>query len=300
MKKVIICLALILLCSPIAKAAHGNCTNSNHSHHSHTHSSNHNGSSSNPVYLINREQRTDEIKFPECDKHYAVTETTTNYYSDGTKRIFTNSTIYNSDGSVLVENCKSVKHVIYNGSHYFLVNRNKGYQILDDKAQEITTRKYTRMEILQPDRILVRFDKKYGIIDLSEKTIVPIKYQDFEEVGHEIFLTKLNGYWGLLDIDNNQLVKNDCEKIKPAYDTFILKRYGKYGLADKNGNIILNPTYDKIKKLGEYILVKRNRMYGVLDFEGKNVSEIQYKSIKIERNTLKGLNERGVWVEIKQ
>ena len=70
--------------------------------------------------------------------------------------------------------------------------------------------------------------------------------------------------------------------------------------ADKNGNIILNPIYDKIKKLGEYILVKRNRMYGVLDFEGKNVSEIQYKSIKIERNTLKGLNERGVWVEIKQ
>jgi len=301
MKKIVLFVVLAMFCCPIARAANSSqCVNHSHGHsYNHTHHSG-SSSSSTPVYLINKDSRTDEVKFPNCNKHYAITETTTNYYSDGTRRIFSNSTIYNSDGTVLISGCNSVKHIISDTKHYFIINKNKSYKIIDENAKILTTRKYTRMEEIEPNRILVKFDKKYGIIDLEENTIVPIKYKSFESKGHGIFLTKLNGYYGITDINNNTLVKNDCEKIKQVSDLFILKRYHKYGLADKTGKIILNPDYDKIKELGEYILVKKNGQYGIWNSDGENIAEIQYKSIKLHRNTLKGLTNRNVWIEINQ
>lgn len=315
MKKILsILLVLILSCGIVVADAHpagsshggghpSSHSGSPHSGHihstpTHSHSGHSSGSDSHPVYLVNTNHHQEEVKFQNCDSHYAVTDVTTNYYSDGTRRVFRNSTIYNSDGTVLVSDCSSLKHVIYGGKHYFLIRQNKGYKIIDENAVQLTFRKYTHMEEIKPNRILVKHDKKYGIIDLKENIIVPIKYQNLEQNGENIFIAKLNGYYGIVDIDNNTLVYPDCEKIKPLYDTMVLKRYHKYGLVKSNGEKILSPNYDKIKKLGEYILVKQNKKYGVLDSEGNFISEIIYSDVKLERNKLKGLKHKNNWVDI--
>ncbi len=301
MKKILsVLLVLLLSCSvAVAKCAQCGHSNCNHNHsHSNYHGNYSSGSESHPVYLVNSNHRQEEVKFQNCDKHYAITDITTNYYSDGTQRVYTNSTIYNSDGTVLESDCQSLKHTIYEDNHYFLIRKNKGYKIIDSQGQQLTFRKYTKMEEIKPNRIMVRHDKKYGIIDLKENVIVPLKYQDLEQNGENIFIAKLNGYYGIIDIENNTLVEPDCEKIKPLYDTMVLKRYHKYGLVKSNGEKVLSPNYDKIKKLGEYIIVKQNDKYGVLDSEGNFISEIIYQNIKLERNKLKGMKYKNNWVDI--
>ena len=298
MKKILVGLLIIFISCSVAFSKCATC-GSSHCNHSHNHGSHGSDSNSHPVYLVRTETRQDEIKFPNCADHYAIMDVTINHYSDGTQRTYTNGTIYHSDGTVLESDCQSVHHVIYNEGHYFIIKKANGYKIIDSEGKILTRKAYSKMTELEgkENRILVRRDKKYGIIDLHEGVIVPAKYQKFDPIGNKIFITKLNGYYGILDIDNNILVENDCDKIKPLYDTILLKRYHKYGLANSDGIIILNPSYDKIKKLGEYILVKKDKKYGVMDYEGNFVSEIIYDKIKLERNKLKGLKNK-IWSEI--
>ena len=300
MKKILAGLLVLVLSCGVACAKCSHCGSSGHHSHGHAHSYTHNSSSgeSHPVYLVNSTRHQEEVKFQNCDKHYAVTEVTTNYYSDGTRKVFTNSTIYNSDGTVLESDCLSLKHTIYEDKHYFLIRKNKGYMVIDSSGEQITHRKYTKMEELKPNRLLVRYDKKYGIIDLQENTIVPLKYQSLTQNSEDVFIAKLNGYYGIIDIENNTLVEPDCEKIKPLYDTMVLKRYRKYGLVKSNGEKVLSPNYDKIKKLGEYILVRQDKKYGVLDSKGNILSEIIYLDVKLERNKLKGMKYKNSWVDV--
>ena len=298
MRKILIGLFVIILSCSVAI---GKCSTCNHSpSQSHSHHSHDSSSDSHPVYIVRTENRTDEIKFPNCKDHYAIMNTTISHYSDGTIRTYKNGTLYNSDGTVLESDCQYIHHVIYENNHYFLIKKTAGYKIIDSQGKVLTKKAYSRMSELEgkENRILVRRDKKYGIIDLHEGTIVPTKYQKFESIDDKIFITKLNGYYGILDIDNNILIENDCDKIKHLYDTLVLKRYHKYGLADLNGNIILNIHYDKIKRLGEYIVVKKNKKCGLLDYEGNFIGEIIYDDIKLERNKLKGLKNK-TWEEIK-
>ena len=282
--------------------SHSSHGSSHHgSHHSARHHSSHSssGGNSHPVYLVRTENNQSEVKFQNCDEHYAITKTTTNVYSDGTRRSFSSSTIYNADGTVFESDCTSVKHTIYNDQHYFIVGKRDGYSIIDNDGKTVTSRNYSFMKELEPNRILVKRDKKYGIIDLRDEVVVPVKYQNFENVNKRIMIAKLNGYYGVVDFDNNTLIYPDCDKIKTLYDTMVLKRYGKYGLANLEGEKILEPHYDKIKKLGEYILVKKDNKYGVLNSDGEFIAEIIYKKIKLERNRLKGIQENSVWKDIK-
>ena len=302
MKKILLCVCLVVILGTcaIAKGSHSptghNCSsNCHHNHPHHTSGS----SSSEHVYLTNTEHNTYEQKFPNCKDHYAITETTTNYYSNGTKNVFSNSTIYNSDGSVLETDCLNIEHIIFDDKHYFIINKKgKGYRIIDDSANVLTTRKYTKMSALENGKILVRYDKKYGVTDLHEKTIIPIKYQQMDIIAKDVFLTKLNGYYGIIDINNNIMVRNDCDKIKMANDVLIIKRYNKYGLASRNGKIIYDIKYDKIKKFGEYMLIKQDKKFGIYNPETKESSQIKYKKIKLERNALKGTIAGEAYAEI--
>ncbi|MBR6099584.1 WG repeat-containing protein [bacterium] len=345
MKKFVILLAVFVFFNSAAYAtsasrrAMSNAARSNHSHHSsshkssgHSHSSGHHSgshhsgshhpshhsnsyynshyhdhSSSQPVILTDSVQELNEIKFPNCYQHYAIKDTTTDYYSDGSKKVYTKYTLYNSDGAVLAENCKDLKHIIYGGRHYFIINNSKGYQLVDENAEPITERKYNYMTETGINRLIVRSNEdsglfsngKYGIIDFAENDIIPIKYSSINSIGNDIFITKLNGYYGITDIDGNEMIPNNCDSIKNIHNALLIKRYGKYGLANKYGTVILGTNYDNIKKLGDYILVKKNNMYGVWDSNGKIISEIIYKSIKLDRNMLHGKTNNDEWVDIR-
>jgi hypothetical protein len=268
------------------------------SHHHHNNPQYHSssGSSSTPVYLVGKETKIDEVRYPDCKDHYAVQETTTSLYSDGSKRVYSNSTVYNSDGSVLITDCRDVKHIMYDDNHYFIVSKQKNYEIIDDKAQPLTIRQYSKIQEVAPNRLLVKYNKRYGIIDLNEQTIVPIKYQKFDEISHNIFLTKLNKYYGIVDVNNRIIIDNDCDKIKPLFDTFVVKKADKYGLLDLNANTILNTEFDKIGKLGEYITVKKNGKYQVYDYAGRLLAPNQYKKLRLNRNHLQGYINR--WVDV--
>ncbi len=291
MKKLFCILLLLCICS-VAEAS-----SRNHYYNHRYDYTNHHDSSS--VYIINRDYQKTTQKFPNCDKHYMETETVINYYSDGTRRTFSTSTIYNSDGSVLVSDCTWVKHVLYNDEHYFLVRKNRKYQVIDSEAKVLSKRMYTKMEEIAPNRLLVKFDKKFGVVSLNDDVVVPIKYQKFLSEGDNVYITKLNGYYGISDFENNVLIKNECEKIKPLFDVFVVKKYRKYGMADRYGYLFAEPKYDSIKKLGEYILVKQNGKYGVFDYKGEKICDIKYKKIRLERNRLEGRLESGQWIEIK-
>ena len=172
MKKIFIYYFLIICLCNIA-VAKCNCThnNSNHSHHhsnySHHHS-NYSSSSGNshPVYLIKTENSTKEEKFPNCKKHYMITETTINYYSDGSKRIYLNSKIYDSKNAVIASDCSSVEHIVYKNNHYFAICKNRGgCSLINEKGENITKRSYSMINKIADNRLLVKCDKKYGIID---------------------------------------------------------------------------------------------------------------------------------------
>ena len=305
MKKIFLCCLLALsICTVSYGACHhsgghnSGCASHAHAgHHGHHHSHG-SSSSSQSVYVIGKDYSKTEQKFQNCSKHYMVVETITYLYSDGSRRKFLNHTVYNSDGTVLAADCRSVNHIIYNNNHYFIISKNGSF-IIDDKGNRITQKTYSSIREFKPNRLIVKRDKKYGIIDLKENIIVPIKYQKFNIDGKGIFITKLNGYWGILDSENQILVDNDCEKIKSLHDTILLKRYGKYGLADLNGKIIFDIKYDKIKKLSEYILVREGKKYFILDSDGEKINDFSYKKIKLKRNTLYGLGDDKEWVKIK-
>ena len=264
-----------------------NCNHKGACNHHHTHHSSQ--SSSQPVYLVRSEHNTSEEKFPNCAKHYMKTDTTINYYSDGSRRTFVNSTVYNQDGTILVSNCNKVKHVFYKNSHYFIICKNSGCSIINSKGETITKQNYSKIEELKENRFLVKYNKKFGIIDIEENAVVPVKYQKFQKISDETFITKLNGYYGILDIENDILVKNDCEKIKPLHNTILLKRYGKYGLNKPDGSVIYKIEFDKIKPYKEFILLKKDKKYQISDYNGKSLSDEKFKKIKLERNTLFGI-----------
>lgn len=245
-------------------------------------------STSCPVYLINQDFYEEEIPFHGCERHSLLAQTTTNYYSNGTRRIFTTYNILNANDELIAGNYSEVKHAIHNNKHYFIVKQKKTYKILDENGFELSKRNYKIMFEVAPNKLVVKSDKKYGIINLQDDIIVPIKYQKFERIGENIFLTKLNGYWGITDLYNNTLIKNDCEKITQLYDTLLIKRYNKYGLVNLKGEIVLAPDCDKIKKLGEHILVKRNGKYGLYSADGNKITDIKYKKIRLERNNPEG------------
>ena len=297
MKKIFLAVITVLAICLMPEICMAKCSSSScHCGGSHSHSSchshggggyrSHGGSDSRPVYLINQTYSKEEHKFPNCTKHYAITEVTTSIYSDGSKRIYSTSSVYNSDGSVLIDGCFYVKHFMNNNAHYFLARTNKGFQIFNSNGEVINNRIYSYMELLTPDRFLVRYNKMYGIIDLKENVIVPIKYQKFNSIGKDLFITKLNGYYGMIDMNNKIYLENDCSSIKPLYDTYVVKSRGKYGLVSQKGEILLPPIYDKVKKLGGYILVKSNKKYGVLDVSGQPLSRIEFTKVKLNKNRL--------------
>ena len=304
MKKIFLCCLLVLSFCTVSYGAcshsgghHAGCSHHAHATH-HGHHPSHSSSSSQQVYVVSRDFSKTEQKFPNCSKHYMVVETVTYHYSDGSRRSFSNCTIFNADGTVLVENCTSAKHISYENKHYFIICKG-GCYIIDSEGNRLTKRNYSKIEEFKPNRFIVRLDKRYGIIDIKENIVVPIKYQKFIPEGTGIFITKLNGYWGILDSENNELVKNDCDKIKSLHDTILIKRYHKFGLADLDGKIIYDIKYDKIKKLGEYIVIREGKKSFVLDSDGDRINDFSYRKIKLERNTLYGLGDDKEWVKIK-
>ena len=62
--------------------------------------------------------------------------------------------------------------------------------------------------------------------------------------------------------------------------------------------MILPACNDSIKNLGEYIVVKNDKNYYVYDSSGKMISEVAYKKIRLERNTLEGYLKGEKWIEI--
>lgn len=300
MKKFVIGLLSVFIF--VATCEAHTCAGTRCNHYSHYNHNNYRyNSSSHPVYLINSEHEKSEQRFPNCDKHYVETETTINYYSDGTRRVFANSTIFNSDGTVLLDNCLSVDHLIYEDKHYFIVKRYKeGFKIIDSDGNILTHRNYSYMTDIAPNRIMVKFDKKYGIIDLAENTVVPMIYQKFDRAGENIFTAKLNGYWGIVDINNNIMVKFECNNIKRIYDVFVAKKYDKFALINSEGAFISGFDYDKVKKLGEYILVAKNKRYGVYDYNGMKLTDLKYKKIRLERNNLEGQLYSDSWLKLEK
>ena len=289
MKK-FLCLILVY-CAMMPTFAKCNCNNNHHTSgcpHHHTTSS----SSNSANYLVNTEYKQQKHEFQDCKSHYAITDIKTDYYSNGQRNVYKISTIYNSDGTILISNCQDFEHFIYDKNHYFIIKKQGKYGIYDTSAKVISKKQYSKLQLLKENRILAKLDKKSGIIDLKENTIVPIKYQKIFPTGSDIFITKLNRYFGLLNINNKIILKNDCEKIKKIENYLIVKRYGKFGLYDIQAEKILDIKYDKIKVSNGYILTKLNGLYGAVNIEDNSIINANFNKIKLIRNQLYGFKDK--------
>lgn len=282
MKKFLLITALLLIFSNFAQA-HPNCAYHN---------------CSRPDYLVNSEHLREEQNFPNCKEHIKVTDTYVDVYSRGGQSTYVRYTAKTKDGNVIIDRCRKIEHSIYKGNHYFIVNKNRKYGIIKSNGEYITTKDYSYLEEIAPNRILANINKKYGVIDYSEKVIVPIKYKEFEKVGKDLYITKLNGYYGMMNSSNVVFIKNQYEKITPMYNTFLIKSDGKYGLANAEAKIILEPIYDKISTLGEYILVKSDKQYQIYDSNGKLLSDKYYSKVSLKKNVLKGKLAENEWVDV--
>ena len=76
-------------------------------------------SCSSHAYLTHTDYIEEERNFADCDRHTLLKETTIYFYSNGTRRTQTYSTIFNKDGSILESGCSNVNHIIHNKKHYF-------------------------------------------------------------------------------------------------------------------------------------------------------------------------------------
>lgn len=282
MKKFLLIVSLLLMFSNFAQA-HEDCPY-------HT--------CSRPDYLVNSEHLREEQNFPNCKEHIKVTDTYVDVYSQGGESTYVRYTAKRKDGSVIIDRCRAIEHSIYKGNHYFIVNKNKKYGIINSNGEYITSKNYSYLEEIAPNRILAYINRRYGVIDYSEKVIVPIKYKEFENAGKNLYITKLNGYYGMMNSSNVSFIKNQYDKITPLYNTFLIKSDGKYGLANANAKIILEPKYDKISALGEYIIVKSDKLYQIYDSNGKLLSDKHYKKVNLKKNVLKGKLTENEWVEV--
>lgn len=258
----------------------------------------HGSNSSRPVYLIQKDYSKNEYKFQNCTKHSLIKETTVYFYSNGTRNVYNNYTVTNSDGSLLLTDCSKINHIIYNNKHYFIFYKNKKYQLIDETGNLITVKKYSKMEEITPNRILVCFDKKYGIIDLEENTIIPIKYNSLTLIDKNIFLTKQNGYFGLIDTNNKVILPNEYDKIKILPEIFIIKKEGYWGFTNEKGKVLLPTEYNSIEVKGEYVIAKKNNTYEIFCQSGNKITNTSYKKIKLERNSLYGKLKNKTWQKV--
>ena len=255
--------------------------------------------SSGSIYLIRSDYREDKSTFGDCDEYYLITKTTTNYYSNGSRRTYSSYNIINSkNSSVLIADCSFVQHFLEGGNHYFIVKQGSFYQIIDELGNVLTNREYKLVKRLGENRFLVKLNKLYGVINLQDEIVVPIKYKKFDEIGRGLFITNLNSYYGITSFDNVTLVRNEYDKISRMHEVYLLKYKGEYGLCDVFGRIILPADNDSIKKLGEYIVVKKDKKYSVYDQFGKQIGEESYRKVKLERNTLKVMPNGADWQEL--
>lgn len=252
----------------------------------------------NHAYVTYQDFYQEELRFPNCNKHYLLKETTTYFYSNGTKRSYITSTILNADGTVFESGCSDVKHISYKNKHYFTFYKNKKYQIVDEYGKTLTIQNYKKMKEVAPNRLIVKLNKKYGVIDLQNNIIVPIKYKEFEQISDNLFKTKLNGYYGMTTLNNKVVLKNEYDKIKSLGEIFLIKKYNKYGLVDKQGKVLLHAINDSIKLLDEYVIVEFNNKYNVYSSVGEMISNVNYKKIRLNRNSLEGKNLNNKWETI--
>lgn len=276
-----------MLCSNIAMA-HPHYYYGTYRHYGYAHCSNH-------IYLIKSDYNETETSFANCDSHFLRSKTTTNYYSNGTKRSFTDYTILNEKGETIIENCAFVKHLHHKKAHYFIIQKGKYFYIINSKGDTISTKNYRSIYELATNRFLVKLEKLYGIIDIKENTIVPTIYTQLKPLSAKTFLTKLNGYYGILDINGNIILKNKYDKISPLQDVLLVKYKKNYGLYTKNGELIVDITNDNIKELGNYIIVKKDKLYKIYNTKGELLTNETYKKVKLERNTLKVYTRDKTW-----
>ena len=145
MKKIFITVFLLMV---FTTSAYARCCSHCNSARCHTgscyhHSSYHSGS--NSVYIIRRDFQQDKSPFLNCKNHSLLTETVIYHYSDGSRRSYKKYSILNADGSVFEADCTSVKHIVHNKTHYFLIKKNKQYKIMTEDGKQVSKRNYTLM-----------------------------------------------------------------------------------------------------------------------------------------------------------
>lgn len=254
-----------------------------------------------PVVPISTYTNTYQEFFPGCDKHILKVNELVTEYSNRTSSSYRWYSVVDKNGFVIFANADYIEHLDKDGKHYFLVKANGKTKIIDDRGGMTSAQEYVSAVPIAYDRIKVSKNVSLvkthlGVIDYSGKEIIPLKYQQIDagSFNNGLYITKLNGYFGLINLDNHSLLRNEYDEIKEFLYVYKLKKEGKYGLADMSGNLVLEANYDKIDVLGDYIIVKnKNNLWAAYDSYGRILAPFRYKKIKLERNTLVGINGKN-------
>lgn len=243
------------------------------------------------VRLIDVNTTTRIEKFEGCNLHKQEVKTTTEYYSDRTKKEYYSYSLLNPDGTVALSNCGSIQHYIHSGVHYLIVGGNR---LLwgTNTGYRFSNHKYSSLRALyDQSAIIAKINGKTGLIDVNENSIIPYVYDSLIDAKDGTLSAVLNKKHGILSARNGSVVVPIIyDKFKYVSDNVILAQKGYYyGIIARDGRVIIPVECDKIKSIKLFspvYSVQKGGLYGIADKYGRVLADIKYKKVKQKDDSL--------------
>jgi hypothetical protein len=214
---------------------------------------------------------------------------------------------YIGDKYALAQGTKFITDFIYDdcklrGNRYSSNNfkdfkLNNKWGIIDKNGKVIIPFIFDDIELIDENRVFVKYNGKYGIIDIEKSIrsidievtiteIVPLKYDSVNSFSEGMAAVMLgsgkNMKWGFIDKTGKEVISLKYDWVDNFSEDMAAVGIGdwdnrKWGFIDKNGNEIVSCQYDEVGNFSEGLAyVKKNGKCGYIDKSGNVVVSLKY------------------------
>jgi len=205
--------------------------------------------------------------------------------------------VFNLDGYEILNNSYDSLNI---WGVLFLVKKKGKWGIINDENIMLVDFKYTYVDYINNDLLIVKMSNKSGIMNKNLELIVPCIYESIllnYYSNCDYFRVKYGNKWGVISVNNDEVIPiiYEFNPLQFGIENVDFKRYqgiiyngiiwpfqkdGKWGLVNNINEIIIPFTYDHILPFSDLNLsiVVLNNKYGILDFDGKIILNCIYDS----------------------
>lgn len=176
----------------------------------------------------------------------------------------------------VIKNSKTLINYAYQGieydsnNHFFELQRNEKYGIVDNNGKVILPTEYNDIEI---KGIYIQAQKsdenEILLFNLLGEKIDNIEYSSIEKTDCNNYYITINqeGFYGVIDSQNKELIKNKYNYIEYLFDEYFIvsNEKGNLGVININDEILIDFSYDVLQKIDntrvvEAKILKENRI----------------------------------------